>query len=236
MKRLISVIFFTVLIAGCANMQEILGETSSTTSPTSNNQGHLANAVKETLEISSLRASNALSQPGGYFNDAARKIMLPEQLNSVTKIMRQFGFGNHVDQLEARMNKGAEQAALKAGDLFVATIKQMNVRDALGIIRGGDTAATDFFRQETEGQLRREYQPIIRQNLEEVGFYEQYRLVLDLYESLPISNGPNMNLEDHVLNQSLNGLFSKIAEEEALIRSNPLQRGSEVLGSIFSAL
>lgn len=237
MKRLLSLLLFAVLVSGCANMSEILGETGSSAGiPGLKNQGNLAGAVKETLEISSNRAANALSQPGGYLNDAARKIVLPEQFDTITKTMRQFGFGNRVDQLEERMNKGAEQAALKAGDLFVSTIKEMDIKDAANIIGGGNTAATEYFRQETETQLRSEYDPIIRQNLEEVGFYDQYRHVLDVYESLPISSKPNLNLNDYVVEQSLNGLFSKMAEEEKSIRANPIQRGSDVLGTIFEKL
>lgn len=237
MKRLLSFILFTVLVSGCANMGEILGDTAGAASiPGLKNQGNLASAVKETLELSSMRASDTLSQPGGYLNDAARKIMLPDQFNTITQTMRQFGFSKHVDQLEARMNKGAEQAAVKAGDLFVSTIKEMDIKDAASIIGGGNTAATDFFRQETEEQLRSDYAPIIRQNLEEVGFYDQYRLVLDVYESLPITQKPNLSLDDYVVNQGLSGLFSKMADEEKSIRANPLQRGSEILGTIFGKL
>src|SRR5699024_12805674 len=81
-----------------------------------------------------------------------------------------------------------------------------------------------------------QYTPIIRQNLEEVGFYDQYRLVLDVYESLPITSKPNLSLDDYVVNQSLNGLFSKMADEEKSIRANPLQRGSEILGTVFGKL
>lgn len=236
MKRLIPVFLLTALITGCANMHEWLGTSSDIASAAGyNNQSQLVSAVKQTLEISSTRASSGLSQSGAYLNNPALKIMLPEQFNTLTNTMRQFGMGRYVDSMEKSMNQGAEQAAAVAGDMFIKAVKNMDVSDALGIIRGGNTAATDYFRSETENQLRQEYQPIIRKNLEQVGFYDEYRRLLDVYNTLPLSKSVNLDLEDYVVEQSLNGLFSRVAEEEQNIRANPLGRGSELIGNIFNA-
>lgn len=236
MKRLISVFLLTALMTGCANMNEWLGTSSDIANAAGySNQSQLVNAVKQTLEISSTRASSGLSQQGAYLNNPALKIMLPEQFNTITNTMRQFGMSRYVDSMEKSMNQGAEQAAAVAGDMFIKAVKNMDVNDALGIIRGGNTAATDYFRSETENQLRQEYQPVIRKNLEQVGFYDEYRRLLDVYNTLPLSKSVNLDLEDYVVEQSLNGLFSRVAEEEQNIRANPLGRGSELIGNIFNA-
>ncbi len=221
------------ILTACESMQgwPVAGDTggaqgSSTASP-------LVNAVRQTLVLSSDRATTALSAPGGYANNPALRITLPSQLDTVTQTLRQFGMGQYVDKLEARMNEGAEQAAVEAKEVFLTTIREMSITDALGIVRGGDTAATDYFRSQTESTLRQRYQPIIRQNLEKVGFYDQYRLVLDVYNTLPVSNRLNLDLEQYVLNQGLDGLFGRMAEEEQLIRRDPLGRGSQVINAIF---
>lgn len=232
MKSLLTLFLSATLLTGCA-MDQWLGAGSEAAGY--NNQSQLVTAVKQTLEISSSRASDDLSQAGAYLNNPALKIVLPEQFNTVTSTMRQFGFGRYVDSIEKSMNQGAEQAAAMAGDLFITSVRNMSVDDALGIIRGGNTAATDYFRSETESQLRQEYQPIIRKNLEQVGFYDEYRRLLDVYNSIPLSKSVNLDLEDYVVEQSLNGLFSRVAEEEQAIRANPLGRGSELISSIFSS-
>lgn len=232
MKSLLTFLLPAILLTGCA-MDQWLDSGSETAGYS--NQSQLVTAVKQTLEISSTRASDGLSQAGAYLNNPALKIVLPEQFNTVTNTMRQFGFGRYVDNIEKSMNQGAEQAAAVAGDMFIKSVKNMDVDDALGIIRGDDTAATDYFRSETEGQLRQEYQPIIRKNLEQVGFYDEYRRLLDVYNTLPLSKSVNLDLEDYVVEQSLNGLFTRVAEEEQSIRANPLGRGSELIGSIFKS-
>ncbi|MCK0536924.1 DUF4197 domain-containing protein [Alcanivorax quisquiliarum] len=228
-----AVLCAALLAGGCAGLNEYLAAGGGTAGQ-NGSSSHLATAVRQTLEISSERATTALSQPGGYGDDPLLRLALPSEVNQVTSALRQFGLGQHVDRLEASMNAGAEQAAGEAAEVFLTTIRGMSISDALGIVRGGDTAATSYFREQTEATLRQRYQPIIRSNLEQVGFYDQYRLVVDVYNSLPISGRLNLDLERYVLDRSLDGLFTRMAAEEQQIRRDPLGRGGELINAIFT--
>lgn len=199
-----------------------------------NNQAQMVQGIKEALELSSTRASELLSKTGGYSRHPLYRIELPEQVQPVTDRMRQFGLGGQLDRVEALMNQGAEKAAAEAKDIFIRAVRDMTISDALGIVRGHDTAAADYFRNQTEQALRQRYQPIIEQNLQQIGFYQQYQSLLGLYQQLPISNKPDLDLEEHVITQSLDGLFRQVAVEERLIREDPVGRGSSIIGSVFS--
>lgn len=131
------------------------------------------------------------------------------------------------------MNQAAEHAAVEAKTLFVSTVRSMTITDAIGIVRGGDTAATQYFRQHTESELRARYMPIIKSNLQQIGFYNQYDKFLTAYKQVPLSNKPDLDLEQHVLTQSLNALFAQVAEEEKAIRRDPLGRGSSAIAAVF---
>lgn len=187
----------------------------------------LARGIKDTLHASTDRASAALSQTGAF------NLHLPAAAQPVADSLRQFGFGSYVDQLEAAMNRGAEQAVVEATPVFKQAITGMSVNDALGIIRGSDTAATDYFRGQTEGALRQRYQPIVEANLRKTGFYDQYKNMLAVYEKLPIANKPNMDVERYVIDSSMATLFTRIGVEEALIRKDPVARGSVLIGQVF---
>lgn len=197
------------------------------------NQAQLVRGIKDTLELSSNRAATSLSQTGGYSNSALYRIKLPANLQPIASSLRQFGLGGELDKLETLMNQGAEKAAAEAAGVFVSAVRNMTVTDALGIVRGSDTAATEFFRQQTESILRQRYQPIIQQNLKQIGFYNQYQQLLNTYNQLPIANKPNLDLEQHVLEQSLTGLFKEVANQEKLIRNDPVSRGSAIIGAVF---
>jgi hypothetical protein len=131
------------------------------------------------------------------------------------------------------MNQGAEHAAVEAKGVFVGAVRSMTIADAMSIVRGGNTAATDYFRQRTEVDLRRRYLPIIKSNLQQVGFYNQYQQLLTAYKRLPLADKPDLDLEQHVLTQSLNALFTQVGEEEKAIRKDPLGRGSSAIAAVF---
>ncbi|WP_250463917.1 DUF4197 domain-containing protein [Microbulbifer litoralis] len=218
-------------LAGCQNM-EAVSPWIDVGNQVARNAGYdtdsrLAGGIREVLLTSTDRASTRLSQTGAF------RLQLPAAARPVADSLRQFGFGSYVDQLEDAMNRGAEQAVAEAAPVFKQAITGMTVTDALGIVRGGDTAATDYFRGRTERALRSRYQPIVEANLRKTGFYDQYKSMLAVYNRLPIANKPGMDLERHVIDSSMATLFGRIGEEEALIRKDPVARGSVLIGQVF---
>jgi len=222
----------SLCVGACAEMSQILQQPGSTT-PGQSNQNALARAVKESLELGSTRAAELLSQAGGYQNSSKYRIRLPEPVQPMAARLRQFGLGGQVDRIEALMNQGAEHAAIEAKAVFISAVRGMTITDAMGIVRGSNTAATDYFRQRTETDLRQRYLPIIQNNLKQIGFYTQYQQLLTAYKQVPLANKPDLDLEQHVLTQSLNALFTQVGEEEKAIRKDPLGRGSSAIAAVF---
>ena len=222
------------LIACNATLPEIVQTGTDIASATGyNNQAQMVRAIKETLELGSSRAATSLSATGGYANSPLYRIKLPANLQPIANNLRQLGLGAQLDKVENLMNQGAEKAAVEAKGVFIDAVRNMSVTDALGIIRGNQTAATDYFRAQTEASLRQRYQPIIKQNLQQIGFYTQYQQLLGAYKLLPIANKPSLDLEQHALNMALDGLFKQVAVEEKLIRKDPVGRGSQIIGTVF---
>jgi hypothetical protein len=234
--RAISVAGLTLVMSlclgACAEMSQVLQQSGVGTAGTSNQSG-LTRAVKESLELSSTRAADLLSQTGAYQNSSLYRIRMPESVQPIATRLRQFGLGGQIDQVEKLMNQGAEHAAVEAKAVFVSAVRDMTITDAIGIVRGNDTAATSYFRQHTEAELRQKYLPIIQSNLRQIGFYNQYQQLLGAYKQLPLTNKPDLDLEQHVLTQSLNALFTQVAEEEKAIRKDPVGRGSSVIAAVF---
>lgn len=222
----------SLCLGACAEMSQVLQSGAGTAG--GSNQSALSRAVKESLELSSTRASDLLSKTGAYQNSSLYRIRLPEPVQPIASRLRQFGLGGQVDQIEKLMNQGAEHAAVEAKGIFIAAVRSMTIGDAMGIVRGSDTAATEYFRQRTEAELRQKYLPIIQTNLRQIGFYNQYQQLLSAYKQLPLTNKPDLDLEQHVLTQSLNALFTQVGEEEKAIRKDPVGRGSSVIAAVFA--
>lgn len=241
MKRINPLVLKTCLLAlplslmACNATLPQIAETGANVASAAgyNNQAQLVRGIKEALELGSNRAATSLSASGGYANNSLYRIELPANLQPITSKLRQLGLGSQMDKVESLMNQGAEKAAVEAKAVFVDAVRNMSVTDALGIVRGNSTAATDYFRAQTEASLRQRYLPIIKENLQEIGFYNQYQQMLSTYKMLPIANKPDLDLEQHVLNQALNGLFKQVGVEEQLIRKDPVGRGSQIIGTVF---
>lgn len=230
---LLAAILSTALL-GCSGMEQITQTGLNISQALGYSPTQLNTAVKEVLTISSQRTSEILGQDGGYSANSLFKITLPDQFDPIIEPARALGFGKYIDTIEALMNQGAEQAAKEAAPIFMSAINSMSIDDALGIVRGGDAAATHYFQAKSESALRTKYQMIMESQLQQLGFYSNYKSLVNGIALLPIANKPNLDLEDYAIDKGMNALFSQIAMEEAKIRANPIEAGSTLLSAVFS--
>ena len=76
--------------------------------------------------------------------------------------------GKLVDNTILSMNRAAEDAATSATNIFIRAIKGMSIGDAMGILRGKDTAATSYLRTATNAELVAAFRPVIEASLAKV--------------------------------------------------------------------
>lgn len=194
------------------------------------NQANMAVALKEMLTLSSDRASTYLSSANVW------NMLLPDSAKNVVTTLRAVGMGSYIDKVQGTMNQGAALAAQEAKPIFAAAVRDMSVVDALSIWKGGDTAATQYFRGKTEAALRAKFQPIVQTSLKQTGYYNQYQTLINAYNAIPLTSKPNLDLETYVLNKTLDGMFAKMANEETLIRKNPAQRGTVAIQGVLGTI
>ena len=119
----------------------------------------IISGLKEALVVGSQKGSNTLSQLDGFFANAALKILLPPEAEKVESTLRKVGMGQQVDDAILSMNRAAEDACKSAAPIFGNAIKQMSFADALGILKGSDTAATGYLRGKTTSELSSAFRP-----------------------------------------------------------------------------
>jgi hypothetical protein len=191
--------------------------------------------LKEALSVSTGKAVASTGRPDGFLKNAAIKIMLPPKLQSAGKTMRLVGMGAQVDELEIGMNRAAEQAAPAAKQIFLQALTRMTFNDARGILSGGDTAATQYFKRESTEELTVAFTPIVHQAMERVGVVRQYnRLTQNTMASrFTSSQARNFDLDAYVVAKTLDGLFYMLGQEEARIRKNPAAQTTALLREVF---
>ncbi len=192
-----------------------------------------AAGIKEALAVGTERAVAGLSRENGYFGNAAVKILMPSSLQKVADVARMAGYQKQVDEFVLSMNRAAEAAAPMASSIFGDAIRAMTLDDVRGILGGGDTAATEFFRRKTHDKLYAAFKPVVAKKVDEVGATRAYKDMIGRYEAVPLVSKQSLDLDHYVTEKSLDGLFHMVGEEEKKIRTNPAARTTDLLKTVF---
>ncbi len=194
----------------------------------------VAAGLKEALNQGTSKGADLLSAKDGYLK-SIYKIELPEDAKSVcSKLALIPGFSSIETDVVEKINRAAEDAAIKAKPIFISAIKQMSIQDAWNILKGKDDAATIFLQRTTNQALYQEFKPIIANSMEKVGALQIWSAAVNKYNQIPLVKKANPDMSDYVTNKALDGLFRKIAEEELNIRHNLNARTSDLLKRVFS--
>ncbi len=196
-------------------------------------EGTVVSGLKEALRVGTERSVSLTSRDGGFLNDPLLRIALPDELRTMGRALRAVGMGKQVDALEITMNRAAETASAEAKSVFWQAVSTMSISDAHGILNGPQDAATSYFRGRTEGSLRERFAPVVERAMQQVGLYQAYDKLTSRYEALSLLGSPTVELNRYVTDETLDGLFTVLAQEEKRIRTDPMARSTELLEKVF---
>jgi Protein of unknown function (DUF4197) len=180
-------------------------------------------------------AVTQLGAKNGFLNDPKVTIPLPSSLQKADRTLRMLGMGKDADNLKAAMNHAAESAVANAKPVFKQALQKMTLADAKAILTGGEDAGTQYFRKATSEQLSAQFKPIIAREtakLDIAALYDRYAGKAAEFGLIPAQDA---NLNDYVTSKALDGLFSRIADEERAIRKDPMGQASSLIQKVFSA-
>jgi hypothetical protein len=192
--------------------------------------------LKEALAQGATKAVGLLGRNDGFLANPKVKIPLPESLQKVEGLMRGFGMGKYADELETAMNRAAEAAVPEARTLLLDAIKRMSVQDAKAILTGGDDAATQYFKRTTAAPLAGKFAPVVKKAMARVKLAEKYDQFAGKAAKYGLLKESDTRLADYVTNKTLDGLYLMIAEEEKLIRQDPVSAAGGLAQKVFGLI
>ncbi len=225
----LSLIFTT----SCDQLGGIVENYPSSIPPT---EAEIAAGIRQALEIGAQNSVQQVSQVNGFYTNPKIRIPFPPEAEEVAEKARELGLDKQVDKFIETMNRGAEKAAARATPIFIDAIKGMTLRDVYDIWRGEDDAATQYLRANTMNQLKQEFRPEIKTALDQVELTRYWNPIITTYNNLPFGEDVNPNLDEYVLERTLDGLFHVIALEEEKIREDPVARVTDLLEKVFGYL
>jgi hypothetical protein len=238
MSRILRLIF-TVLLLSSISLAQVsasqLGDIAKRLGLGSNNltDSKISAGLKQALQIGAENSVKLVGRKDGYFANNAIKIFMPKNLQPLEKGLRMVGYGPKIDGFVLSMNRSAEAAAPAARKIFVDAITSMSIDDARHILSGGDTAATEYFKQKTTPQLTAAFRPVVDKTMADNGVTKQYNTLVSQYKSLPFTKSQNLDITDYVVGKALDGLFFEVGEEEKKIRKDPAKQTTDLLKQVF---
>lgn len=193
-------------------------------------QAGLRAALKQGTET----AVTHLSRTDGYWGDPQVRIPLPKTLARTQKLLKPLGQSGLLDDLHLRMNRAAESAAPVAKTLFIDAIQTLTINDAMGIIRGGNTAGTLYLQKKTTPALTAAFTPPMENAMQASGAVDYFdRAIKRNNLKSYFRTDAKGYLGQYATGLALQGLFIFVGREETAIRRDPAKRTAQILKTVF---
>ncbi len=230
--KYLSFLLIPLFLISCdpKDLQKILD--GATNIPLSN--ADIAAGLKQALDKGVDQSVKTLATTNGYYA-SIYKILLPQEATKVIEKLKFIpGFSNLEEEAIKKINQAAEDAASKAGPIFLGAIKQMTIEDVMGILMGEKNAATQYLHNKTYTALYNEFKPVMISSLNKFGVLDLWSSAINKYNTIPFITKVNPDLADHVSDKALVGLFALIEKKEMGIRTDISQRSTDLLKKVFA--
>lgn len=208
--------------------------TGGTTAPALTND-EIIKGLKEALSVGTNNSTALASKADGYLKNTRLFIPFPEEAKDMREKLLKLGMKKQVEEFETSLNRAAEEAAKKAGTVFLDAITKMSISDGLGILNGNDTAATNYLRKTSYSPLYDQFLPVVKEAIAKVNVTKYWNPLVTKYNKIPGVKKQNPDLNDYVTKKAANGLFVLVADEETKIRKDPMARVTDLLKKVFGS-
>jgi hypothetical protein len=210
--------------------------------------------LREALTNGAIAAVTRLGRTDGYWGDSTVRIPLPRPLNQVQDTLRALRMAGVLDDLQLRMNRGAESAAPQARSIFGDAIRSFTITDIVQVLRGDETAGTQLLSERTRPGLLTLFRPPLTSALNQSGASPAFDRAASRYNrqlgrlgglsglagqaGVQQASGDDLRSQfvDYCTGKALDGLFHYVGQEEAAIRRDPVKRTSDLLRRVFGGL
>lgn len=189
-------------------------------------------AIRELLSFGTQYGGDILSKKNAFTKENILQSILPGDAGKILSTLETLGLSKEVNRFSATITTVAEKSAEKSVSIFLLGIKNMRFKDAVGVVKNGGTAATDYLRTSIGDTLRKAITPAINSGLEEYKLASQWNQLVGPAKMF-LGDKLNLDLGNLLSGFIANMMFNKIAEKEMAIRSNAAERKTVLLQKVF---
>jgi len=228
MKKILtaSVLSLTLLLSSCETLNKVI----SAISPT---EFEMAGGLKDALTQGLYTGFDAFANPSQ--GNALLRFALPGDAAKIEKTLRDLGMTSVLNQVTAKFTTAMKDAVVAAKPIFLSSVRQMTLRDVTGLLITENTrAATDYFKTTMSPQLMTAFRPIVDSTANLNGANTEWSKLVNIYNKIPlVTTKLEPSLTDFLAARVIDGMFTKVAEEEANIRTKLEFRKTDLMKKVF---
>lgn len=187
-----------------------------------------ATALKQMLQLG---AQSSLQ--GAFSKDAVMAALFPEPLRKTLNTLQTIGLTSEIDRFTNTLSTAAEKTATRSVPIFMKGISDMSFTDAIRLVKGGGTSATDYLRTSIGSELRQQIKPVMQEALDEYKLEEQWKKIIQPAQAL-VGNKLNLDLPTLMAGMVSEKMFQQLETKEREIRTNASARTTSLLQKVFS--
>ena len=237
--------------------QNTSSQTSSSASSSKNYTNNEAvQALKDMLLECAITSTEALAKQDAYYKNPLYFIDLPADAEEVVETVRKAPGGKSLlNDVVLRINRAAETTANDVLPMIKYALSDLNIRDGVSIVNGGNDAATKYLKEKALPQLMELYSPKISKSLSEplvgkMSADEAWKKVINTYNKTgsffnkignifgkddEMKDDATSDLTQYTTEKALEAIFLKMAEEEGKIRANPRGTNYDSIKKVFGS-
>ena len=227
MQRLTLVVLLssTLFLSSCDALKKV----ASVLAPS---EFEMAMGLKDALNQGLFRSFDAFADPNG--NPLVR-FVFPGDAAKIEKTLRDLGMDKLVDQVTGKFTRATSSAIIAAKPIFINSLKQMTIKDAVGIlITDNNHAATQYFKSTMTPELMTAFRPIVDSTIKLEGANKDWSNIVNVYNKIPFISKPLENsLTDFIAARAIDGMFTVVANEEEQIRTKYEFRKTDMMKKVF---
>ena len=227
MKKLFvsTLISATVILVSCDAVKKLAGLLVPS-------ELEMATGLKDALTQGLFKGFNAFADPNG--NPLVR-FAFPGDAAKIEKTLKDLGLNKMMDQVTGKFTHAMGSAVNAAKPVFINSIKQMSIKDAVNIlVTDNPHAATDYFKQTMSPDLMTAFRPIVDSTINTEGANKEWSGLVNIYNKIPFISKPlENNLTDFIAARAIDAMFASVASEEEDIRSKYEFRKTDMMKKVF---
>lgn len=215
----------TMFLSSCDTLKQI----ASVLAPS---EFEMATGLKDALSQGLFRGFDAFADPNG--NPLVR-FAFPGDAAKIEKTLRDLGLDKMVNDVTNKFTNATSSAVTAAKPIFINSLKQMSIKDAVGIlITDNNHAATDYFKTTMTPALMTAFRPIVDSTIKVQGAAKDWTAIVNIYNKIPFINKPlESSLTDFIAARAIDGMFVSVGNEEENIRSKYEFRKTDMMKKVF---